>query len=137
MIDKVVQRCVERMGDITVEKKLQLIQQVRSQYNRNQTDLQNREQLLYGRTSSYSPSYSRAAGETPLPLAEKEGAGWGGSFKIRLLAAIGLFLVILILDMSGKAIMGVPMERVFEMIARELDAEALENLEKFNFTALE
>ena len=43
------------MSDFSVEQKLELVQQVRSQYYRNQSDLMNREQILYGRTLTRKP----------------------------------------------------------------------------------
>ena len=74
------------MNDITVDKKLQLINQVRSQYNKDQYDLQHREQLLYGRTSERRRPETEAAGVT-----NYEVTGRVSPLRIRLLAALGLF----------------------------------------------
>ena len=111
------------MSDITVDKKLQLINQVRSQYNKDQYDLQHREQLLYGRTSE-----RRRQPETEyVPTANYEVTGRISPLRIRLLAALGLFFLLLILDMSGTSLFGLQMSQVFDYIARDMDASTWES----------
>lgn len=87
------------MSDISVDQKLRLIEQVRSQYHRDQYDLLHREQILYGRMS---------AGPTEQPLR--------GSFRIRLGAAILLFVLIILLDQKDGNILGFTASRIFETI---------------------
>ena len=38
------------MSDVTMDQKLQLVQQVRARYHEDQFDLSNRERILYGRS---------------------------------------------------------------------------------------
>lgn len=96
------------MSDITMEKKLKLVQQIRSQYDQNQYDLSNREQLLYGRTSCR---------DTDLPEILSEGQTHAtGSFRIRMLLACLLFLFIVAADQLGISPAGISVHSVFEMI---------------------
>ena len=104
------------MSDITMDKKLQLINQVRSQYNRDQYDLQHRDQLLYGRTSE-----RQRPQEAAVPMEEYAVTGRISPFRIRLMAALGLFFLILILDMSGVSLFGLNTSQVFDYIAKDVD----------------
>lgn len=106
------------MSDITVEKKLQLIQQVRSQQNRNQYDLMNREQILYGKTtaSRFHPEDLPAASKVPEGTEQKI-----STFKIRIGAAILLFAAMLVLDLSGKGVFGITSNEIFQYIARDFE----------------
>lgn len=90
------------MSDISVDQKLRLIEQVRSQYHRDQYDLLHREQILYGRTASAAP-------DEPLR----------GSFRIRLAAAVLLFILIVLLDQRDGNILGVTASRVFQSIEND------------------
>lgn len=109
------------MSEITVDKKLQLINQVRSQYNKDQYDLLHREQLLYGRTSE-----RRRPDVESMPVDNIAMTGKTGTFRIRLLAALGLFFLILILDMSKTSLFGLQMSQVFDYIAEDVDASGWE-----------
>ncbi len=100
------------MGDITVEQKLQLIHQIRSEYNRNQNDIRNREQILYGRTgiNSYQPNYQDV---TTKPT----------SFKARILIAISVLVIIIILDIRQESVLGITTSKIFSEIARDMEIE--------------
>ena len=106
------------MSDIPVEKKMELVHQIRSQYQKNQYDLMNRESILYGRPASgalhsenhnYKPDYFD---DTP----SDAGIFRDGTIKIRYALAVVLLLTIIILDITNKSIAGVNMEQLYNII---------------------
>ena len=119
----------------TIEKKLQLVKQIRSQYNQNQYDLSNREQILYGRTSYKTPSLSR--GDTFHDITHGDEASSingtedttlaSGSLKVRSMLAVMLVVFAILFDLLGVAPGGVKMQQVFNAIA----ADYQENMTAF------
>ncbi|MBO4980629.1 MAG: hypothetical protein J6C84_01870 [Lachnospiraceae bacterium] len=109
---------------MTVEKKLALVQQIRSTYNRNQYDLTNRERILYGRSSvhsepelSYRDSFRTGAVEESFPQdTYTEGVSF---FKLRLLLAAVLFLGVVLWDQKGSTLAGITADWVFDAIAAD------------------
>ena len=99
------------MEDISVEKKMELVHQVRSQYQKNQYDLMNRESLLYGKT------YTANTGYTPPPSDSHKDS----TLKIRYALAVLLLLSIIILDRSGKSFAGISMKQVFQAIEADFE----------------
>ncbi len=104
------------MSDTTVEKKLELVQQIRSQYNKNQFDLLNREQILYGRTMPRESSYTY---ENPAEETEPIRS----TFKLRLFAAGILFVLIVALDVTGKSLAGLKAQQIFTILAKDYEQE--------------
>ena len=77
------------MNDITPTQKLQLIQQIRSQYHRNQNDMYRREQILYGnRHLPSSDEYSHS-----------DTVGKISGFKIRSMVAIVFVCSVILSDL--------------------------------------
>lgn len=106
------------MDNISMEKKLELVHQVRSQYQKNQYDLMSRENLLYGKTSrplEYSGD-KFISGENQKKSADEEGLFRDGTVKIRYAIAAVLLLIIILMDQSGKSIAGVSVEQLFQML---------------------
>ncbi len=100
------------MNDITMEKKLQLVQQIRSQYHQNQYDLSNREQILYGKIRE-----------------EPKETGTSESLKLRCAVAIVGFLFVILLDSRGISLFGLNMEQVFTYIAADYRESVTEFVE--------
>lgn len=120
------------MSDITVEKKLELINQIRSQYNRNQNDMWNREQLLYGRHQGLEPT---SCAESCTWNHQGEGRTAAASFKIRLLLALLLLAGVIWLHRGGVEIAGVAMEEVFQVISEDYYQEAVQLVEQMTAAA--
>lgn len=99
------------MDDITMEKKMKLVQQIRNQYNQNQHDLSNREQILY-ETSTINSDEGVVAAE---------------SLKLRSALAVMLLLFTILFDLMGITPAGIEMQKVFETIA----ADYQENITAF------
>ncbi len=97
------------------EKKLQLIQQVRSRYHENQCDMSNRERIMYGRTSVFDkPDYD----ENTLPDTEDDPLS---SFKLRLFIALVLFGIVVFMDRNQIAIGGLTSEKLYGMISADYE----------------
>lgn len=103
------------MSDITVEKKMQLIQQVRSQYNRNQNDLMNRERILYGRTSTIYNDNEQPV----ISSQEKEGMVVHGTFRLRFFLSVVLVVAVVIFDKNNTSLFGITTNQIFESIAKD------------------
>lgn len=113
------------MSDISVEKKLELVQQIRSRHYQNQSDLMNREQILYGRPLTQRPAnlnsnsyiHQTESGENP-----EEGIFKDNTIKIRYALAAVLLVTIILFDKTGNTIAGISMEQVFSYISTDYEA---------------
>lgn len=108
------------MSDFSVEQKLELVQQVRSRYYRNQSDLMNREQILYGKaltrtpeTEFHQPQLSSQTTQEPLIT--------DNTVKLRYALAAVLMLLIILFDRSGTTIAGISMQQVFSAIENDYE----------------
>lgn len=127
------------MSDISVEKRLQLVRQVRSRYRRDQNDLLKREQILYGTTS-----IDRLRKETQNPFKPKDDeeefsydiydefpenrpvSQGGSSFGLRFIAAAMIFVLILMLDKNNRSLFGMTTQQIFDTIAADYITQAEE-----------
>ena len=94
--------CVVNMSDITIEKKLELMRQIRSQNERNQFDMSRREQIVYEECDEEEEEFQ--------------------TFPLRVLLSVALLLLIIICDMSGKSFMGIQAGQCFEAIATDYES---------------
>ena len=107
------------MDHFSVDKKLELLHQVRSRYERDRTDLIRREQLLYGKTGDYTLD------EYVVSEAEDETDNFS-TFPLRVLIATGLFLLVIICDMSGKSIFGISAAECFTTISQDYESSIIQ-----------
>ena len=112
------------MNAASTEQKLELIQQIRAQYNKDQFDMNHREQILYGRSmprNTYEPmspvsrSYEYYASENQDTYMEHS------TFKFRLLLAGFLFVMIVALDSTGNKFAGIETGTIFEALAENYE----------------
>ena len=120
------------MSDVSMEQKLQLVQQVRSRYHENQYDLYNRERIIYGKTTlpSEKPGYSAypAYGDTygeMLPPGERPVS----FFKLRLFIAVFLLAAVVIMDKNDMKIAGISTDTIFQMISDDYEEKIEEWVE--------
>ncbi|MDR0964877.1 MAG: hypothetical protein LBM60_09705 [Clostridium sp.] len=105
------------MNDVTVDKKLQLVRQIRSSYHQNQNDLQNRERILYGHSK---PALEAAViPRDEMYIQEEMPAVALSTFKIRLLLALFLLFAILAWDITGQELFGITTEQVFKFLSED------------------
>jgi len=103
------------MSEITIEKKLELLQQIRSKNEQNRFDMSRREQIIYGKTmepminGGYYQEVMDEDDELP-------------TFPLRALLAVALFLLMIICDMSGKSFMGIQTSICFDAIATDYES---------------
>lgn len=104
------------MGKFTVDKKLELISQIRSRYQQDRYDMFRRERLLYGKV-------------TPIPTENEETAVDEydeeisfSTLPLRTLVAVGLFLLVIICDMSEKSFMGIHPSQCFSAISTDYES---------------
>lgn len=99
------------MSEFSAEKKLELVQQVRSSYVKNRSDMMNREQILYGT--------KECSQESEEILAE-------GTLKLRFLLAAVLVITIILMDREVQTLAGFSAKTLFSMMetdyAKEIEA---------------
>ena len=105
------------MSDIPVTKKLELIKQIRSRYQRDRYDMFHREKLLYGRTTPIPEENDEFVEED---VGEEEGFS---TFPLRVLIAAGLFVMIVLCDMSGKSFLGLKASQCFSAISADYESD--------------
>lgn len=101
-----------------MEKRLQLVKQIRSRYTENQYDLFNREKILYGKSSRPVDSLERPQEEDAQP----ENVTF---FKLRLALAAGLLGFVILMDVNGINVAGITAEKIFQAISADFQ-EAIE-----------
>ena len=105
------------MANISVEQKLTLLNQLRSRYDNNQADLMRREQILYGRTSpvrSADPNNSRledGVSDDTIPVR--------GTFRLRLLIAAILAVLLIISDRNKTDFLGVSTSQIYTILEKD------------------
>jgi len=111
------------MSDFSVEKKLELVQQIRSRHYQNQSDLMNREQILYGRTLTHTPSNTSTYSNNMNTSIEntEDGIFKDNTLKIRYALALVLLFTIILFDKTGNTIAGISTEQVFSYIEADYE----------------
>ena len=105
----------------TVDKKLELLHQVRSRYDRDQGDLARREMILYGKTSAAEYG-ENSYNTTDAAMPGQDEALPFSTFSLRLLVSLGLFLLLIICDLSGKDFFGLPASQCFQVISQDYES---------------
>lgn len=106
------------MSDVSTEKRLRLLKQIRSRYIENQYDLSNREKILYGRSS-------RSVDGLETPKEEGMEPENPVFFRLRLALAAGLLGLVIFMDVNGISVAGITAERIFQAISADFE-EAIE-----------
>lgn len=106
------------MSDVTVEQKLQLLQQIRSRYSENQYDLHNRERILYGQAAG---GYSgKAASSAP----EEQDTGQTPAvsrFRLRLLLAVLFLGALVFMEKNHIEVAGITAEVIQRVISADYE----------------
>ena len=109
------------MKDISTEQKLELVHQIRAQYNRNQFDMNNRERILYGRGMNYHNNYLEN---------ESDNTSSRSTFTLRLFMAALLFLFIIALDKSGNSFAGMEITEIFTVLSENVEIKGLPEIDE-------
>lgn len=108
------------MSDVTMEQKLRLVQQIRSRYNEDQYDMSNRERILYGK--SVRREYCRVGADTETP----ETPPALSSFKVRLVLAALLAVLLIAMDKNDSKIAGITSNEIFRAISADFEDDMAE-----------
>lgn len=106
------------MANISVEQKLTMLSQLRSRYDTNQADLMRREQILYGRTSPVQ-SADFNNGRLLEDGISADTAPARGTFRLRLLIAAVLAVLLILSDRNEKDFLGVSTSQIYTMIEKD------------------
>lgn len=100
------------MRNTDTERKLELVQQIRSRYDEDMYDLNSRERILYGRESirPREPYGSDPDSEAPQ-----------SSFRLRVLLAVLLFAAVVTIDTNKAAPWGITAERIYQAISADYE----------------
>ena len=104
------------MSDISTEQKLELVQQIRAQHNKDKFDMNNREQILYGRSTNYHNHYVEN---------QSYEFSSGSTFTLRLFLATLLFLFVIALDKSGNNFAGMETQEIFTVLSENVEIKEL------------
>ena len=114
------------MSDVTMDQKLQLVQQVRARYHEDQFDLSNRERILY-RRSDITPVRTQSGN----PYGDPNGSPYGelmppaegpvSFFRIRFFIAALLLTVVILMDKNGIAVAGITADKIFQAISDDYE----------------
>lgn len=110
-------------GQVPVEKKMRLVQSIRAENMDNRMKIRQREKFLYG-TESMPPLWNRGepmqvGAEYPDGGNPEEMTPMSGTFKIRMAAAIILFVAFLLCDAGGYKILGYSMNDIYGLISED------------------
>lgn len=109
------------MSDVTTEKKLQLVQQVRSRYHEDQYDMSNRERLLYGRTSVTPEKLGYTDYKEPYDGAMPSSGEPFTFFRLRVLLALFLAAAVIVMDTNQMNVAGITAEKIFQAISADYE----------------
>lgn len=105
------------MSEISAAGRLELVRQIREEYNRNMYDMSNREKILYGRTTRHGydnlseiPQFNEEDYINTAPVSR-------GLFRMRFLAAVFLFLLLFTMNSKGLKIAGYSYEDIYNAIS--------------------
>jgi len=92
------------MDQLSRERKLELVRQIKTQYHQNQYDLYNREHLLYAASEIPEESLKNNTSE---------------SLKFRSVLAILLFLFIVLLDFWNVSLAGMEISQLINILQKD------------------
>lgn len=104
-----------KMSDVNTEKRLRLLKQIRSRYNEDQLDLNNRERILYGRSGRPAERYEEPLEDGQLP------DGQLSFFRLRLVVAVMLVGLVILMDMRNVSLAGITADKIFQAISADYE----------------
>ena len=102
------------MANKSVEEKLALRSQIQTRYMRDKNDMRRREQILYGLPEADAP-YDADAGS----LDTEE---LSASFPLRAMITLGLYLLLVFADVTGRPVFGISADTCFQAIATDYES---------------
>lgn len=112
------------MNDVTMERRLRLVKQIRARYSEDRSDLANRERILYGRSSRPAEDYLLSQ------YGESEDMPAVSFLRVRLVLAVLLAAAVIAMDRNGTEIAGITSEQIFRAISADYETRINEWLEQ-------
>lgn len=110
------------MSDLTVERRLALVRNIREENDRNRSSMRSRQQLLYGQEYNRSEPFS----EDDAPKAS--------SFGIRFLAALAVFILFVVWDQSEQLFLSQTPAELSQRLQTNYDLKNIDFAEKITYT---
>lgn len=114
------------MSDITAEKKLELIRNIREENHKNRLNLQSRESILYGHEYCYTGETMQEAGKRTVKSVSHLG--------LRTLFAIILFSLFMILDNTGGVWGDFSSANIYGLLLENNIANSFDFIEEITYT---
>lgn len=114
------------MSDVTAEKRLELIRNIREENHKNRMSMKNREHILYGR--EYETAAVPEAGERPAAPAA------ASTLVIRTIIAAVLLSLFIILDYLKADWIPVDMERLGDSLQENYAVNIIDFMDKITYT---
>lgn len=115
------------MSDITAEKRMELIRNIREENSRNRMNLRTRENILYGH--SYDSAVANEVTNTTIS-SEKAFSTLG----IRILAAVILFSLFIILDYTKQTWFSLDSARICKYLQENYTPNSFDFIEEITYT---
>lgn len=110
------------MSDLTAERRLALVRHIREENERNRTNIQSRQQILYGQDGSLSEPYF-----SDMPPQN-------ASFGLRFLAALTLFILFVLWSRSGASVFGQDPAVIGSLLQTNYELKNIDFVEKITYT---
>lgn len=114
------------MSDITAEKRLELIRNIREENHKNRMSLKNREHILYGREYETVPMQETEE----LPAA----SGHGSTLILRTIIAAVLLSLFIIMDYLQADWLPVDMETINNCLQENYTVNIIDFMDKITYT---
>lgn len=120
------------MSEISAERKLQIVKQIREEHANNQRLIRGRENILYGFHSPY-PAYQNEMHQAADLDSETFPLKGNLSFRIRLVVSLILLVSVILLDKTNTDIFQYTVSDMFTYLGTDLTKDFQVNL--FDFTS--
>lgn len=114
------------MSDVTAERRLELIRNIREENQKNRMSMKNREHILYGK--EYETAPMRDTGEMPAAPAH------GSSLILRIIIAAVLLSLFIIMDYLQADWLPVDMEAINDSLKENYTVNIIDFMDKITYT---
>lgn len=122
MMSKFIKKTQGKPASVPVEKKMELAKYIREENMGNRMKVRQREKILYG-INEPLPLFSKEKGSnyyTDMETRDNpQETTVGSTFRLRMTAAIILFVGFLLCDAGGYHVFGYSMNDIYEMIEKD------------------
>lgn len=114
------------MSDVTAERRLELIRNIREENQKNRMSMRSREHILYGKEYEAAPMWD--TGEVPAPPAH------GSTLILRIMIAAVLLSLFIIMDYLQADWLPVDMETINDSLKENYTVNIIDFMDKITYT---